>query len=384
MLGAASRASTGDNWRKRYHALTLHNAVWLNDMPCLPFPSTWPVFVPKDKLANWFESYVDAMEINYWGGATFEGGAFDDRTRRWEARIRRDGEPRVLRPRHVVLATGLNGAPNIPDLPGLADFAGEVTHASAYQEGASHVGGRAVIIGTGNSAHDIAQDLHAHHAEVTMVQRRPTTVISIDPSAALGDAAYLTAPTLEDSDLIGLSTPYPDLLVDSVALTARIKELDTDLVTALNAVGFRTDYGEDETGHQMKYMRRGGGYHLNVGCSELIAAGEISVVQHSDTDRFVPDGLRLRDGSLIGADLVVLATGYHTPQEGLRRLMGDEVADRVGPIWGYDDEGEVRNMWRPTAQPGLWFTAGNFQMCRTYSKVLAFHIRRALDEPTPS
>ncbi|WP_211260461.1 flavin-containing monooxygenase [Amycolatopsis jejuensis] len=370
----------GDNWRKRYHALTLHNAIWINDLPYLPFPQTWPVFVAKDKLAGWFESYVDALEINFWGGTRFERAAYGED--RWEAHLTRsDGTTRVLRPRHIVIATGVSGIPYVPELPGLAEFGGEVVHSSAYTDGAAHQGKRVIVVGTGNSGHDVAQDLHANGATVTMVQRSSTTIVSIEPSAALADASYLTAPTLEDSDLIGLSIPYPDLEIGAKQLTARMKELDRGLVEALNGIGFRTDYGDDETGQQMKFMRRGGGYYLNVGCSELLISGEVGLVQAADTDRFVPDGLRMTDGTTLAADLVVLATGYQSQQEGLRRLMGDTVADTVGPIWGYDDQGEVRNMWCRTAQRGLWFTAGNFQMCRTYSKVLAFQLRQALDEP---
>ncbi|GAA3370089.1 NAD(P)/FAD-dependent oxidoreductase [Streptomyces antimycoticus] len=370
----------GDNWRKRYHSLTLHNAVWLNDMPYMPFPPTWPVFVPKDKLAGWFESYVDAMEINFWGSSTFEHGTYDEDAGTWEVRIRRaDGSVRVLRPHHVVLATGVSGIPYVPTLPGLDEFQGEVIHSSAYTNGAEHTGKRVIVIGTGNSGHDVAQDLHANGATVMMVQRRSTTVASIDPSAAAADASYLTAPTIEDSDLIGLSVPYPDMYAGSQALTATMKELDQDLVAALEAAGFRTDYGEEDSGFQMKYMTRGGGYYLNVGCAELIISREIGLIQFADADGFTAEGLRMSDGTVVEADLVVLATGYQSQQEGVRRLMGDEVADVVGPIWGYDDEGEVRNMWRRTAQRGLWFSAGNFQMCRTYSKVLAMQLRQELD-----
>ncbi|MEE4598574.1 NAD(P)/FAD-dependent oxidoreductase, partial [Streptomyces sp. DSM 41524] len=316
----------------------------------------------------------------FWGSSTLEHGAYDEDSGTWEVRIRRaDGSVRVLRPQHVVLATGVSGIPYVPTLPGLDEFQGEVIHSSAYTNGAEHTGKRVIVIGTGNSGHDVAQDLHANGATVTMVQRRSTTVASIDPSAAAADASYMTAPTIEDSDLIGLSVPYPDMYAGSQALTATMKEFDQDLVAALEAAGFRTDYGEEDSGFQMKYMTRGGGYYLNVGCAELIISQEIGLIQFADADGFTAQGLRMSDGTVVEADLVVLATGYQSQQEGVRRLMGDEVADAVGPIWGYDDEGEVRNMWRRTAQRGLWFSAGNFQMCRTYSKVLAIQLRQDLD-----
>src|SRR5690606_16369986 len=174
-----------------------------------------------------------------------------------------------------------------------------------------------------------------------------------------------------------MSVPYPDMVAGQKALTEKMKEMDADLIAGLEKAGFRTDYGEDGTGQYMKWLRRGGGYYLNVGCSELIISGEIGIVQYADTDRFVREGLRMKDGTVLEADLVVLATGFLPQQESVRRLLGDTIADAVGPIWGFDDEGELRNMWRPTAQPNLWFTAGNFQMCRAYSKVLALQLRLA-------
>lgn len=370
----------GDGWRKRYHALTLHNAIWLNDLPYMPFPDTWPVFLPKDKLAGWFESYVDAMEINFAGGTTLTGATYDTDARCWIATLTVAGHTRTLRPRHIVMATGVSGIPFRPALPGLELFPGEVIHSSEYTDSTAYRDKDIVIIGSGNSAHDVAQDLHSSGAaRVTMVQRNSTTIVSVNPSAALADSSYLTAPTLDDCDLISLSVPFPDLYSGSQELTRKMRELDKDLIARLDEVGFRTDYGPDDTGQQMKYMTRGGGYYLNVGCSDLLADGEIGLVNYDEVDTFTKDGLGLKSGQVVPADLVVLATGFLPQQESVRQLMGDEIADRVGPIWGYDEEGEVRNMWRPTRQPGLWFSAGNFQMCRIYSKVLALQLRLALD-----
>jgi putative flavoprotein involved in K+ transport len=143
----------------------------------------------------------------------------------------------------------------------------------------------------------------------------------------------------------------------------------------LERAGFKLDYGDDGTGWQFKYLTRGGGYYFNVGCSDLIVAGEIGLVQFSDIAAFVAEGARLRTGNTLPADLIVLATGYKGQEHLVRKLFGEDVAARVGPIWGFGDEQELRNMFARTPQPGLWFIAGSFAQCRIYSKYLALQIK---------
>jgi hypothetical protein len=104
-------------------------------------------------------------------------------------------------------------------------------------------------------------------------------------------------------------------------------------------------------------------YYFNVGCSDLIVEGKIGLIQHDDIDRFVPEGVRMKDGSVREAELLVAATGYKNQQDVVRRYFGDEIADRIGPVRGFDKGGEQRNMWRRTAQPGLWFTARRPAAC---------------------
>lgn len=365
----------GDNWRLRYHSLALHNEVWVNHLPYLPFPDSWPVYVPKDKLANWFESYVDAMEINFWTSTEFVGARYDPAERCWSATVRRDGVERVLAPRHVVMATGVSGIPNVPDIPGIEDFAGRVLHSSAYREGADQAGRRALVIGTGNSGHDVAQDLHSYGAAVTMVQRSPTTVVQVEPTAQRVYALFTEGLPTADCDLLLAATPYPVLVQGLRQLTEQARVEDRALREGLRRIGFRTDDGPDDTGWQMKYLRRGGGYYLNVGCSDLLIEGAIGLVQYADVQRIVPDGALLRDGTTVPADLIVLATGYRTQQDLVRDRFGDAVADAVGPIWGYDAQGELANMWTRTAQDGLWFTAGSLAQSRIYSAFLALQIK---------
>jgi putative flavoprotein involved in K+ transport len=143
----------------------------------------------------------------------------------------------------------------------------------------------------------------------------------------------------------------------------------------LRRVGFTLDFGEDDTGWQFKYLTRGGGYYFNVGCSDLVADGAIALEQFANLDGFTADGARTRDGKALPADLIVLATGYKGQELLIRRLFGDAIADRVGPIWGFGDAQELRNMYVRTPQPGLWFIAGSLAQCRINSKYLALQIK---------
>jgi cation diffusion facilitator CzcD-associated flavoprotein CzcO len=369
----------GDNWRKRYHALTLHNQVQVNHLPYMPFPPNWPVYIPKDKLANWFEAYVDAMELNFWTATGFEGGEYDFAQRRWSAVLRRgDGSTITMHPRHVVMATGVSGIANIPDIPGLKNFGGTVLHSSKYDDGEAWAGKHAVVIGTGNSGHDIAQDLHSSGAKVTLIQRSPTLITNIEPSAQLAYATYNEG-TLEDNDLIATSMPLRLAKKTHQTITEQSKVLDKDLLDGLTAVGFKLDYGEDDTGWQFKYLTRGGGYYFNVGCSDLVARREIALRQFADIESFVAEGARMKDGEMLAASLIVLATGYKPQEVLVRHLFGEQVAARVGPIWGFGDGQELRNMYARTGQDGLWFIAGSLAQCRINSRFLALQIK-AIEE----
>jgi putative flavoprotein involved in K+ transport len=369
----------GDNWRRRYHALTLHNQVQVNHLPYMPFPPNWPTYIPKDKLANWFEAYVDAMELNYWTGTSFEGGSYDPKAQRWTVKLKHaDGRTREMHPRHIVMATGVSGIPNIPDIASLANFGGKILHSSQYDDGENWEGKRALVIGTGNSGHDIAQDLHSSGASVTLVQRSPTLITNIEPSAQLAYSAYNEG-TLEDNDLIATSMPLVLGRRSHVLITEESRKLDKPLLDGLERIGFKLDYGEGNTGWQYKYLSRGGGYYFNVGCSDLVVSGAIKLAQFADIETFVAEGARMKSGDTILVDLVVLATGYKRQEYLVQKLFGEDVTRRLGPIWGFGDGQELRNMYVRTPQPGLYFIAGSLAQCRINSKYLALQIK-AIEE----
>jgi cation diffusion facilitator CzcD-associated flavoprotein CzcO len=319
------------------------------------------------------------MELNFWTDTALERGEYDFAKARWSVVLRRgDGTTRTLHPRHVVMATGVSGIANIPDIPTLKNFAGAILHSSRYDDGENWKGKRTVVIGTGNSGHDIAQDLYSSGADVTLVQRSPTLITNIEPSAQLAYATYNEG-TLEDNDLIATSMPLRLAKKTHQMITAQSREFDKDLLDGLAAVGFKLDYGEDDTGWQFKYLTRGGGYYFNVGCSDLVARREIALRQFSDIESFVGEGARMKNGETLAADLIVLATGYKPQEVLVTQLFGEEVAARVGPIWGFGDGQELRNMYARTGQDGLWFIAGSLAQCRINSKFLGLQIK-AIEE----
>ncbi|HET9069431.1 MAG TPA: NAD(P)/FAD-dependent oxidoreductase, partial [Amaricoccus sp.] len=121
-------ARPGDQWRGRYKSLCLHDPVWYDHLPYIPFPENWPVFSPKDKIGDWLEWYTSVMELNYWGSTTAKKAVWDEAAKEWAVTLDRDGEEVVLRPKQLVLATGMSGKPNLPAFPGQDVFRGEQQH----------------------------------------------------------------------------------------------------------------------------------------------------------------------------------------------------------------------------------------------------------------
>lgn len=379
----------GDAWRRRYRSLCLHDPVWYDHMPYLPFPDHWPVFTPKDKMGDWLEAYSTIMELDLWTGATCRTAAYDAGRGEWTVAVERAGETVTLRPKHLVLATGLSGKPQVPRLAGQERFRGTQCHSSAYGDGRTFAGKRCVVIGSNNSAHDIAADLWEHGAAVTMVQRSPTLVVRSETVQRLGWSLYSEAAVkagidADKADLVVASTPYAVLPQFLQPVVARMKQEDAAFYEALRAVGFKLTFGEDETGIGLMYPRRASGYYIDVGASELIATRQIALRSDVGLAGLTEDAVLFDDGSSLPADLVVYATGYGSMTGWAADLISQAVADKVGPCWGMGSgtardpgpwTGELRNMWKPTAQEGLWFHGGNLAQSRHYSRYVAIQLK---------
>ena len=367
----------GDNWRLRYDGLKLHNKTPVNHLRYMPFPVVWPDYIPKDKIANWLESYVDGMDLNFWTQTNFETASYDEAAGVWVAEVTSEEHgKRTFRPKHIIMATSVSGTPNIPKIPTLENFENQVLHSSQFSASDDWAGKHVTVFGTGTSSHDISQELEASGAHVTIVQRSPTLVVNVDPAAQLYDKIYLgDGPDINVRDLINASYAFPTVKRLHKRITDEVKVADAEFYKKLEASGFRLDWGINGTGWPLLFRERGGGYYFNVGASELIIDGRIDLIQNANIDAFASDGITMKSGEKRPVDTVILATGYKGPAHNVKLLFGDEVADRVGEIWGIDPETqELRNMWTRTNQPGLWFTGGAFSQCRIYSRFMAMQI----------
>ncbi len=366
----------GDGWRKRYHSLVLHDPVWADALPYLPYPESWPVYCPKDKIADWFESYASAMELNVWTSAEMTSSSYDEASGRWTLHVRTPDGERELHPRDVILATGAAGEPKVPAVPGREQFPGVSYHSSQHSSATDWAGKKAVVVGACNSGHDIAQDLYEAGADVTLVQRSSTHIISQEHGipAIFGSNFVEGGPPTKYADLLAAGTPWPlvlEMAKEGVKATA---EKDAELLGALEAAGFKLNDGPDGTGLMGYALAYGGGYYIDVGASRLIADGKIKLAQGSGLAAFTPDGIRLEDGRTLQADLVVLATGYQNMRETARRLFGDQVADRLPLVLGIGEDGEIGGLYRRTGHPAFWYMGGPLAWVRIYAKHLALQI----------
>ncbi|CAG7916718.1 unnamed protein product [Penicillium olsonii] len=371
----------GDNWRHRYRTLVTHDPAEFTHMAYLPFPQNWPQFTPKDKLGDWFEAYASIMELNIWMQTSITSAEYDKSAGQWTVSlVRGDGSQRIMRPRHVVWCTGHSGEARVPSFPGQEAFKGQVYHGSQHRDASESdvCGKKVIVVGTGNSGHDIAQNYYENGADVTMLQRSGTYVLTADKGVFMMHKGLHEdgGPPTEECDIVAESLPWPVQLALSVHATKRIAEAEKETLDGLRKAGFELDFGQDGAGIARAYFTRGGGYYIDVGCSQLIIDGRIKVKHNpGGINGFGENELQLADGDSLPADIVVLATGYDNMRTTVRKVLGDKIADRCSDVWDLDNEGEVQAMWRPSGHPGFWYFGGNLALCRIYSRFLALQIK---------
>jgi putative flavoprotein involved in K+ transport len=376
-----------DVWRKRYKSLKLHNELCMNHFPYLPYPESWPVYIPRDKIVQWLEFYAESMELNIATSTTFLSGVFDECAGKWTVRLRKsDGQEFELHPSHVIVAAGVSGYPDIPRIPGRATFTGRALHSSEGTDDLDVQGKKVLVVGAGTSAHDIAQMSYMNGADVTLLQRSSITVVGLEPASARPFEIYRSndgVKSVDDVDLMASAVPYDLIRRLQGPLSKLMMEDDKELLAGLRKVGFLLDNGEDDTGYLMKLLRYQAGYYLNIGASDLIVAGKIKLKAGVGLDRFDGANVVFSDGTRMQPDIVIFATGYRPMQETVAHLFGEDVARRVGPIWGIGADGETQGMYKRTGQPGLYTIGGGFSGARIYSRYMAILIKAEIEGLLP-
>ncbi|KAJ7042124.1 dimethylaniline monooxygenase [Mycena alexandri] len=373
-LVVESNLRVGDNWRKRYPTLTLHTPKVYTELLYQSFPRTWPLYTPRDKFADWLEQYVQSEDLVVWTNSRpLPGPTFDITSRRWTIVIDHAGQPVTLNPAHIVLAAGAHGEPNIPVIDNKEAFDGPVVHCEDYQGAKPFAGKRVVVVGAGNTAADICQDLSFHGAEsVTMVQRSATCVVSVTSVRQMLEPLYHENLGTEVADFLLMAQPVGLLQQKAKQTEALLVEQQKETYRGLREAGYHLI--TDQSLFSLFYAGYGG-YWFDVGCAELIRSGKVKIKHGVEVTRLENNSVVFTDGSFLEADAVVLATSFKSIRDKMRGIFGDAVIDQTDPVWGLDDEGEIRGCYRPSGHPGLWFAAGEFYVSRARSKQLALEIK---------
>ncbi|KAF7294667.1 FAD/NAD-P-binding domain-containing protein [Mycena indigotica] len=363
----------GDNWRKRYPTLSLHSAKAYSELLYQPFPTTWPIYAPRDKIADWLEQYASTQDLVVWTNSRpLPGPTYDTASRRWTIVIDRAGELVTLEPAHVIVCGAL-GAPFTPHVENKDIFAGVALHCVNYRGGAPFAGKRVVVVGAGNTSVDICQDLVFHGAQtVTMVQRSESSVSPVEAVRQATDELFPPHRTTDVSDLRLMAMPVPLIKRRYTANKPLILEAFKGLHSAVESAGFKLRTDDDIF---TVFYSGYGGYWYDVGCAELMKNGQVRVKQGVELARFEREHVICTDGSSLEADVVIFATSFESMRDTMRGVFGHDIINQTSPVWGLDEEGELRGVYRPSGHPGLWFAAGEFFTARAYAKQLALQIK---------
>ncbi|MFI5427155.1 NAD(P)-binding domain-containing protein [Aeromicrobium sp. UC242_57] len=262
----------GDNWRNRYDALVLHSARHGRRLPFLSYPSNWPLYPTKEKYGDWLESFQKASDINVWTSSEVVDAKFDPNAKRWTVTINTPEGQRVLHPEELIVATGFSGKAKLPDVPGSDVYSGTILHSQEYKSADGFEGKKAVVVGAGTSAHDIAEDLYHRGVDVTMIQRSGSYIMSREGgNSVLYGEFHEDALPKEWLDLQVMSFPWPLAMQMAPAQTAQIAEIDKELLDGLRGVGFQPIAGDPVVGPNSGLLSLGireggpGNYYIDAG-----------------------------------------------------------------------------------------------------------------------
>ena len=348
--------SIGDTWSNRYESLRWHTSKEYGN---LPFGHTYPpeddYMLPTKRIGAGHNAWSKKYNINIRTSTTVARARWEESSREWTVEIQTKGETNdVLKAKNLVLTIGTGHATpaypswSTPDQIHSSGFQGTIVHAFAgYKNAHAWTGKRGVVIGTANTAHDVAEDMANAGMDTTIVQRGATFVFPAEWLHAAEDTQYHPDKMPDVADREDFT--YPNKIQREVInnhVWAGIKARP-DRFDALEKAGFKLDRFGDT--YNNLYVRLGGHY-VDIGASARIAKGEIKV-KTAPVKSLTGDGLLFEDGSEVGADLIVLCTGFdHVFRNDAAKIVGTEAAEQMDDYWGTDREGELRAHAKPAGR----------------------------------
>ncbi|KAI8714868.1 hypothetical protein NCS52_01207700 [Fusarium sp. LHS14.1] len=395
----------GDNWALRYECMKFHIPTSFAEFPFITYDKELqaPHLLTKDELAEQVRRFVSAFHLNVITSAQIKSTTYDQSTQRWTIKFETPAGLRTAVSKHLVQATGI--ASQKPYIPSVADqhlYKGINIHSTAYRSAKdlSEQGVKSVIIiGSANTAFDVLQDCYDAGLQATMNVRSPTYIVPLDyvcHSNSLGaynfgveaaDRMFLTLPAAVDGQL-------------ARNLFAMWASKEPDRYAALSAAGFPVlDSADPSQALYSNLVEKAGGHYVDVGTTDLISEGKVSIKAGVEPVAFTETGLRFSDSSTVDAGAIVWCTGFADInartitaavlggdiEAADKDLLGPrDIAERLESTWGVDAEGEIRGMWkRHPRLENYWITGGYTQQHRWHSKTLALQIKAAIEGILP-
>jgi cation diffusion facilitator CzcD-associated flavoprotein CzcO len=276
------------SWHNHYDRLCLHTVKQLSHLPHLPFPEEYPLYVPREDLAKYYEDYAEHFNIRpHFGEKAVHVERLENN--KWKVTTQNDN---VFEVSQVVVATGINRVPFSPTWKGMDNFQGDIVHSRHYKNPKPFLDKKVLLIGMGNTGAELALDLAEHQVDVSISVRSPVTIVPRDIN---GRPVQLTA-----KKLAKLPFGIGDWLGSQVRRFV---------------IGDLTKYGLRVSNvHPAQQLRETGKTPvIDLGTLQQIKAGNIQIVD--DIDRFYEQGVILKNGEQHKFDAVVLATGYRAQVE---------------------------------------------------------------------
>ncbi|KAL0780092.1 hypothetical protein CaCOL14_004576 [Colletotrichum acutatum] len=381
----------GGNWStKRYENVTLHHPAFMIQLPRFPVPEGYPKYLKGTDLTRYYSSAVQELGLPFFGGVAVVSNSWSEAEKIWTVQVRdvKTGEEMTLKAKNVVLANGFlvgNDNPRVPKLKGRELFTGPVQHTTEYRNPADYKGKRVLIVGVGNSAHDVAGNLASDPdvTSVTILQRSPTVLLdfaTVSPILMMryqGDIPVDTADFLQESLPVGMMRDMARGAIEMAIAGAEDRSL------ALEGLGYAVL--RDTCLMTKVFEERGSSFYVDQpGTFDLVFGGRIQIAR-GDAVGFVEEGVVVRDREtgnerVVEADGVVLATGYEVVDLPARwkgsGFVDEETAGKLVNVsaFGVDEEGEVPGLTTFSGHSNLYFAGMAISQCRTSSRYTAVQV----------